>query len=375
VTAAPPTHGENDVTTHDGGGVDASLPLEGVRVVEVGGGVPASYCGHLLAGFGADVVQIGEPLLTEDEASYLSRGKRRVEVAGEDLGRLLDAASVVIDGRSPSADHRIVPSPADLFARHPHLVVTAITPFGLAGPHSTHRATNIVSFANGGIMALTGEPDRPPLQTGGDQALMLGGLQGFAATTVALVGAAIQGEGDLIDISLQECGASMLEYYASIWEYETNFVERTGNMLRAEWGVYPVADGWAGVCCLGRQLPALLALIGVDPDPRFLDPVQRRDNNDELLVHVLQFMVAHTKDELVSLGPANKLPIGAVRTPADLVEHQPLIDRGFFDDGAEGRLPGRPFPGFAWATLGAPTAAPIDAVLAEWSGVAAEGSA
>jgi crotonobetainyl-CoA:carnitine CoA-transferase CaiB-like acyl-CoA transferase len=122
------------------------------------------------------------------------------------------------------------------------------------------------------------------------------------------------------------------------------------------------------VCCLGRQLPALLDLIGVEREPRFLDPVQRRDHNEELLVHVLQFMVEQTKDELLALGPAHKLPIGAVRTAADLVEHGPLIERGFFDDdGAGGRLPGRPFPGLGWAPLAPPATVPIDVVLARWS--------
>ena len=52
-------------------------------------------------------------------------------------------------------------------------------------------------------MALTGERERSPLQTGGDQAQMLGGLHAFAATSTALLGALVQGEGDLIDISLQ----------------------------------------------------------------------------------------------------------------------------------------------------------------------------
>lgn len=342
------------------------LPLDGVRVVELDGGVATGYCTHLLAGFGADVVQVGSPALTADEARYLSRGKRQVEATDESLRRLLDSATVVVVGRPHAGPDSTRPPAEQLFADHPHLVVTSITPFGLAGPHSEHRATNIVSFANGGIMALTGEPDRPPLQTGGDQAWMLGGLQGFAATTVALLGAMVQGEGDLIDISLQECGASMLEYCASHWEYDSVLVERSGNTPRAEWGVYPVADGWAGVCCLGRQLPNLLQLIGVEPEARWFDPVQRTAANEELFGEVLGFMIGHTKDELVAMGPANKLPIGAVRTPAELVEHQPLVDRGFFDETPDGRLPGRPFPGFAWAELDPPAVVGVDDVLATW---------
>jgi len=240
-------------------------PLDGIVVVELGGTVPAAFCAHLLAGYGADVVQVGDPALTSDEERYLSRGKRRVD-SGSDLNELLAEANVVIDGRDRSGGP-VSPTAQEVFERHPHLVVTAVTPFGLDGPHAGHRATNIVSFANGGIMSITGEPERPPLQTGGDQALMLGGLHAFAATSTALLGALVQGEGDLLDISLQECAASMLEYCAAAWEYEGLVIERSGNTPRAEWGVYQAADGWAGVCCLGRQLPALLDQLGLEHEP------------------------------------------------------------------------------------------------------------
>jgi crotonobetainyl-CoA:carnitine CoA-transferase CaiB-like acyl-CoA transferase len=346
-------------------------PLEGIKVVELGGGVPAGFCAHLLAGYGADVVQVGDARLTADEDRYLSRGKRRVEATADELQALLAAADVVVDGRTRAAGGVVTPTAAEIRAAHPHLVVTVLTPFGLDGPHAGHKATNIVSFASGGIMALTGERDRPPLQTGGDQALMLGGLHGFAATSTALLGALVHGEGDLIDISLQECAASMLEYCGAAWEYDSLLVERSGNTPRAEWGVYPVADGWAGVCCLGRQLPALFDVLGLEAEERFLDPVQRAEHKDELLAHVLVFMIERTKDELVALGPPNKLPIGAVRTPAELVEHEPLLERGFFDDGPDGRLPGRPFPGLGWRSL--PPAAParVHDVLEAWTPIGA----
>ncbi len=344
-----------------------ALPLAGVRTVELGGGVPAAFCTHLLAGYGADVVQVGAPALTDDEQRYLSRGKRHVDAEGDALDALLAAADVVVDGRDRAGGRAVTPSAPAIRERNPRAVIAAITPFGLGGPHAGHKVTNIVAFANGGIMALTGEPDRPPLQTGGEQALMLGGLHAFAATTVALVGAQLHGEGELIDISLQECAASMLEYCAAAWEYESLFIERSGNTPRAEWGVYRAADGWAGVCCLGRQTPALLDQIGVGQDPRFLDPVTRFELRDELMAHVLVFMIERTKDELVALGPPNKLPIGAVRTVEELTNHQPLLARGVFDDGPGGRLPGRPFPGFGWATLGPPVRAAVDDVLATWS--------
>ena len=119
--------------------------------------------------------------------------------------------------------------------------------------------------------------------------------------------------------------------------------------------MYQAADGWAGVCCLGRQLPALLDQLGLEHEPRWLDPAQRMEHRDELMAHVLVFMLERTKDELVALGPPNKLPIGAVRTPAELVDHEPLIERGFFDDGPDGRLPG----GRSRASTGSPLP-PVD---------------
>jgi crotonobetainyl-CoA:carnitine CoA-transferase CaiB-like acyl-CoA transferase len=344
-----------------------AAPLEEIRVVELGGGLAAGFCTHLLAGYGADVVQIGDPGLTDDEDTYLSQGKRRVYApSAEELDRLLAAAEVVVDGRPPSSPAS--PSAGEIRDRHRHLVITAITPFGLDGPHATHKATSIVTLANGGIMALTGEREREPLQTGGDQAFLLGGLHAFSATTAALLGALVQGEGELLDISMQECAASMLEFCAAAWEYDGLLVERSGNTPRAEWGVYQAADGWAGVCALGRQVPALLRQLGLEGDERFLDPVLRTtDLKDELMAHVLVFMMERTKDELVALGPPNKLPIGAVRTPAELAAHSPLIERGLFDDVEGTRLPGRPFPGLGWAAMGPAGEATVDGVLASWS--------
>jgi crotonobetainyl-CoA:carnitine CoA-transferase CaiB-like acyl-CoA transferase len=350
-----------------------TAPLEGIRVVELGGGLAAGFCTHLLAGYGADVVQVGDPGLSADEDTYVSQGKRRVGTQGAaDLDRLLAAAAIVVDGRAPSGD--VSPTAAEIRDRHPHLVITAITPFGLDGPHAAHKATSIVALANGGIMALTGERERSQLQTGGDQAFLLGGLHAFAATTSALLGALVQGEGELVDISMQECAASMLEFCAAAWEYDGLYVERSGNTPRAEWGVYQALDGWAGVCALGRQVPALLRQLGLEDDQRFLDPVLRvTDLKDELMAHVLVFMMERTKDELVALGPPNKLPIGAVRTPEELAAHQPLIERGLFDDVGGVRMPGRPFPGLGWQARGPAEESTLNDVLASWpmpSGVA-----
>ncbi|OAI42182.1 hypothetical protein AYO38_03290 [bacterium SCGC AG-212-C10] len=353
------------------------FPLADVRVLEIGGGIPAAFATRWMAGFGADVVRTEGPAdaLTDDEATYLLPGKRRIAASGADLCRLALAADIVVEDGKPGAMATAGLSPEELRREKPSLVVLSLTPFGQTGPYATWEATNIVSFAMGGIMSLTGSPDREPLVTGGSQALYLGGLNGFSSALTAYFGALVHGEGDWIDLSLQACAAGMLELYGPRTEAMAGPPSlRSGNHVSAVWGIYPCADGFAGVCCLARQIPALYRVVG-DPElqhERFLDPMQRLENDDELNARLYAWFSQHTKQEILDLGPANKVPFGAVLTQRDLLASGSLAERGYFDTVAtptgEARIPGRPFLGFDWRAgeLRAP-GADTAAVLSEWA--------
>ena len=353
------------------------LPLDGVRVLEVGGGVPAAFAGRWLAGFGADVVRsegAGPVPLTDDQAVYLLAGKRRVELAPDELGRLALEADIVLEDQAPGTLASWGWAPDELRARRPELVVVSITPFGQTGPYAGYQATNGVSFAMGGIMSLTGSIEREPLVTGGDQALVLGGLNAAGAATTAYYGRLVHGEGDWVDLSLQELAAGMNELYVPGTSYGGPVQLRLGNHTRPVWGIYPCADGWAGVFCLERQVPAFFGLLD-DPEldeERFRDPVQRSRHGDELTAKVYAFFAEHTKEEVLELGPRHRVPFGVAVTPADLLGSPGLAERGFFEEVATpagtATVPGRPFPGLGWraGALHAP-GQDTEAVLAEWA--------
>jgi crotonobetainyl-CoA:carnitine CoA-transferase CaiB-like acyl-CoA transferase len=341
------------------------LPLSGLRVLEVGGGIPAAFACHLLAGYGADVVRTegdnGVPL-TDDEATYLLAGKRRVAPGDhEQLRRLALAADLVIEDQPPGTLASWGCAPTDLRAAKPELIVVSLTPFGQDGPYAPYAATNAVSFAMGGIMSMTGDVNRTPLLTGGSQAQYLGGLNGFSAAVTAWLGCQLQGEGDWVDISLQEAAASMIELYVPGTAYGMPVQLRTGNQVRAVWGIYPCADGYAGVFCLERQIPGLFSVLD-DPelgDERFRDPLRRLepDVNDEMTVKMYVFFSERTKADMLELGPRYRIPVGVVTTPNDLLASPGLAERGFWDevqrpDGTVARVPGRPFPGLGWQSPG-----------------------
>jgi len=285
------------------------------------------------------------------------------------------AADIVVEDRKPGTLAAMGMAPEALRAEKPSLIVVSITPFGQTGPAAGYEATNAVAFAMGGIMSLTGHPSRPPLVTGGSQAFYLGGLNGFSAAVTAYFGAMVHGEGDWIDISLQECAAGMLELYGPRSEYDqVGPSARTGNNTRAIWAIYPCADGYAGVCTLERQVPALFRVVG-DPalqEPRFTDVLQRAEHDDELQAIMYSWFLPRTKQEILDLSPVHRIPFGAVLTPKELLENASLNERGYFDtvDTPEGaaRIPGRPFLGFNWkpGTLHEPQ--PASEVLAYWTG-------
>lgn len=355
----------------------ATPPLEGVRVLELGTGIAAAFAGRYLAGYGADVVHVDVDTrapLTPEERIYLLSGKRSVPCEPGEVRRLAGLADIVIEDCPTGLLDAWRCDPATLRAERPELVCVSVTPFGRTGPYAEFQATNIVSFAMGGIMSVTGDPDRSPLVTGGSQAEYLGGLNAAGAAITAYYGRLAWGEGDWIDISMQECLASNMELFASGTSYGDPVQLRMGNQVRPVWAIYPCGDRWAGVFCLQRQIPALYAVLD-DPeldDLRYLDPLRREEVQDELTAKLYAFFAEHGPAELLEMGRKHKVPFGVAMTPADLLEAEGLRERGFFDtvetDQGPATMPGRPFPGIPWRAAEA-TVVEVDAAaaLSSWT--------
>ncbi|MEX2080431.1 MAG: CoA transferase, partial [Dehalococcoidia bacterium] len=330
------------------------LPLAGVRVLEIGGGIPAAFATRWMAGFGADVVRTEGPpgSLTADEETYLLASKRRIAPPAAELPRLALAAAILVEDGKPGTLAELGLDPGALRRATPGLVIVSITPFGQSGPYAAFEATNIVSFAMGGIMSITGSPDAPPLQTGGSQAQYLGGLHAFGAALSAYYGSLVHGEGDWVDISLQECAAGMLELFGPRTEYmDTGPHLRSGNHVSAVEGIYPTADGYGGVCTLARQIPALFQVVAhpAFEDPRFHDPITRLEVDDELRAILYAWFATRTRAEILDLGRKHRIPFGAVLSPADLLASPALAARHIFDSAetpaGEVAVPGRPVRG------------------------------
>src|SRR5437867_2366485 len=128
--------------------------LDGITVLDLAG-EPAAMAGRMLADLGAGVVRIGPTLPGAFEAVW-ARGKRTA--TADELPALLSSVDVVIT--TPGWPGCVDASPDEA----PQSVWVSVTPFGLDGPRSHWRASDLGVMAASGNMNSTGDPDRAPVR-------------------------------------------------------------------------------------------------------------------------------------------------------------------------------------------------------------------
>ena len=331
-------------------------PLEGLRVLEIGTFVSAPYCGKLFAGYGAEVIKVEPPGgdlsrahgpfkdgVPNPETSalflYLNTGKKSVVLdIGAPEGRrqfleLVKTADVVIENFRPADMRRLGLTYETLSAANPRLVVISITAFGQDGPYADYESNNLVAFAMGGQMFMTGTQDGGPLKNGGYQADYQGGLNAFSAGMLAVLAAERDGLGQHVDVSVQQCMAPILEATIPYYTYMGRWAGlRRGNHMASFIGIYPCADGHLGIHIMARNWKPFTDAIGrqdLFDDPRFVTQAARAQNNDDLMAGVYAWAAGEAKHDIYRRAGAGRAPIAFVHTMDDLLPSPQLESRGF----------------------------------------------
>jgi len=381
-----------------------SGPLAGVRVLDLGTRIAAPFCAGLLGEQGADVIKIEQPrggdfmreigpfVPTDDDGPGYSlfwavegRGRRSVTLdlrtpQGQDLFRRLAAtADVVVENFRPGTLEGWNIAPADL---DPRLVVVRISMFGQDGPYSHRPGLDRVGIGYGGLLNLTGYPDRPPVRVGVTISDYLTGIFAAQAATASLYARdARGGDGAVIDASLYGAVLRILEWTLPAYERLGVVRSREGNRLAnsAPLDNYPTADG-KFVCivagsdanfarlCEAMERPDLLA------DPRFTRLADRAANGDVINGIVAEWTSGLPATVVEERCVAADVPVATAYTAADVFADPHFAARGDIvtvDDPVAGPLRQQaPFPRRVGEPVVAPAGAPrlgehTDAVLAE----------
>jgi crotonobetainyl-CoA:carnitine CoA-transferase CaiB-like acyl-CoA transferase len=319
------------------------MPLP-FRVLELAGPATAP-CGHLLAVAGADVIKVAPPSHAGDGSRcpdpgdrhpretemFFDTGKRSITLditvpAGRELFvRIASRADVVLEGFAPGVLAELGLSYAVLRSVHPGLVLASITPFGQTGPYSRFRATDLVVFAMGGVMFISGEPGRPPVVAPDQQSYALAGAHAAFAVLAALWERWQTGRGDWVDVSMFECWVAQ-ENTITNYHGPGQFARRRGSQHRTSLPgrIFPCRDGFIHIF-ISREAAVwkrFLAWMGNPPElaDEALADINARWRHADLVNRVTaEFTRRHTRAELFESAQAMRLPCVPVNEPAEFL--------------------------------------------------------
>jgi crotonobetainyl-CoA:carnitine CoA-transferase CaiB-like acyl-CoA transferase len=233
----------------------------------------------------------------------------------EDLVRVSDAVYSNLRGDQP-AKLRITFD--ELRALNPRIVCCSLSGFGTTGPRRAEPAYDYVLQALTGWMALTGEPDGPPVKSGLSLVDFSGGYVSALALVAGVWRARRDGVGCDCDTSLFETALSLLTYVGTWAATKGHVVERRAESAHPSivpFQAFQTADGWITVAAAKQKfwLGLCSALAPeLSSDQRFTGFDERSAHRDELLEILRPLFRALATDEAVARLSAAGVPCGAV---------------------------------------------------------------
>jgi benzylsuccinate CoA-transferase BbsE subunit len=328
-------------------------------------------CGKILADLGVDVIKVerpgGDPSrrigpflgdIGNPERSlywYAYNSNKRgitlnIETADgkEILKELVKKSDFVIESFPPGYMESLGVGYAALSSINGQIILTSITPFGQSGPYQGYKASDLVLMGMSGLLYLTGDRDRPPVNISIPQSCLHAGGDAAVGTLIAYYNRERTGKGQQVDISMQQSTAWFQAATLPFWELDGTVLRRAGafrtgisakNIQRQVW---PCKDGYVFFVMLGgrtgaktnRRLVDWMAEEGMSNE--YLQSIEWEDLDmfavtqevvDKVAGPVMQFFLRHTKKEILDEATNRGISLCPLLSMQDLVNDADLIAR------------------------------------------------
>lgn len=340
-----------------------SLPLAGLRVVDLTRLLPGAFATLMLAELGAEVIKVedpagGDPMrqlppFVNGRGIYdllLNRGKKSVTLdlrrreSATILGKLVATADVVVESFRPRTARRLGVAAEQLRERHPRLVHCAITGYGQTGPYAERPGHDLNYVAVSGLLAADGR------QPGELPKMFIADVGGGAMTAVigilaAIIGRDRHGEGSSLDVSMHDAALYWVMVPAAR-DIVDGGAQAVGELptfgAHACYNIYETRDGlrlalgalepkfWVAFCA-GAGRPDLAARHALDPD------------QPSLLRDVRALFATRTRDEWMALFEGHDVCLTPVNSPAEALRDPHVLARGVVRPGGGLRAVRPPF--------------------------------
>ena len=336
-------------------------PLAGIRVLDLGTRIAAPFAATLLADLGAEVIKVELPgqgdflrTIGPFEKGYSlfwaveGRSKKSITLdlrkpAGQALlKRLVVHADVVVENFQPGTLESWGLGYDVLSAINPGVVLTRVSVYGQTGPYRDRPGLDRNGIALGGLLYITGYPDRPPVRPGLIVSDYLTGVFNAFAIVTALYerdrraqAAGTPPRGQWVELSLYQSILRIMEHTLAAYDRLGIVREREGNRLKNS----APLDNWATkdgkyVCIIAAGdglFPRLARAMGREDllrEPRFATMAQRAEHGDELNGIVAAWCRERTSREIQDVLEANEVPFGVAYSVADIFTDPHIASRG-----------------------------------------------
>ena len=333
-------------------------------------------CGKILADLGADVIKIEKPGgdAARDKGPHFSAGadpenslnwlaynlnKRGITLDIEtEKGRrvfekLVTLSDFVIESSAPGYMETLGLDYPKLEEINHRIIMTSITPYGRTGPYRDFKASDIEVMAMGGLMYITGNPDRYPLRVSLPQAFLLASAHGAAASMVAHYYRETSGEGQHVDVSAQECVLWEIANAMPLWELNENVLRRAGSFISGRWTgtkqrlLWQCKDGYVLFYILGgsfgvktnRAIVSWMEELEIAPDflqdfdwSAFDMATQTQEMQDMIEEQIEKLFSRYRKEELYAEALKRGIMLCPVNDSRDIYNSSQLEARDFWVD-------------------------------------------
>jgi len=349
-----------------------ALPLQGVKVIELGTLIAGPFCARLLAEFGAEVIKIeppggGDPLRKwrklHDGTSLWwyaqARNKKSVTLdlkrkeAQEIVRQLARDADIVVENFRPGAMEKWGLGWNELSNINPRLIMIRLSGFGQTGPYRDRAGFGAIGESMGGLRYLTGHPDRPPVRVGVSIGDSIAALHGVIGALMALHHRNVNGgRGQFVDVALYEAVFNMME--SVLPEYDMfGFVrERSGASLPGivPSNTYVTRDGkyvviGANADSIFKRMMNAIGRSDLADDPALAHNDGRVARTEEIEKVIGDWVAGHDLDRVLEVLEKADVPSGKIYDIADIARDahyaaRDMIGSYRLKDGKFLKLPG-----------------------------------
>lgn len=347
-------------------------PLEGIKILDLSRTLAGPFCTMLLGDVGADVIKVEQPG-TGDEARrftppswegescyYLTanRNKKSItvdlksKVGKEIIYKLVKEADVLVENFRTGALDKMGYGYDELKKINPSLIYCSISGFGRTGPEKHRAGYDILLQGFGGLMSITGDPDRPPVKAGMSIVDLTTGMFAAYGIQSALFSRLKTGKGQFLDVSLLDGQVMLLNHMATGYFATGKPAGRmgSGHPTLVPYQAFQAKDADI-VLAVGndRQWEKFcMAMDWMDllKDERFKTNQNRVANREELVPILTSRLVNMESKDIFEKTERSGVPCGPIHTIDQVLNHPQIIEREMIIDVGHPHIKNLKMPGF-----------------------------